>query len=123
MIEESGATAHTIDLYLALKEENFPVVLNYFDGHKEVDLAIPGKLHIEITDPYHELRLQAMINLPGSVYSLGKNIPTVIIPNSMLKNRRTFTHAVKELTKACNVVLGQNSLLSSALAIQSVQLQ
>src|SRR5712672_720854 len=38
-IEESGATAQAIDLYLALKARNFPVELEYFDGYRHVDIA------------------------------------------------------------------------------------
>ena len=49
LLGESGATAQTVDLYLALKARNFPVKLEYFDGYKLVDIAVPGKLYIEVS--------------------------------------------------------------------------
>jgi len=123
LIEESGATAHVVDLYLALKERNFPIILEYFDGHKHVDMALPGKLYIEVNGPYHLAKQQAMVDLTRSVYSLEKKIPTIIIPNALLENQQSFTHAVEELSKACKVMLGQRSILSSMLAVTAAQLQ
>jgi hypothetical protein len=123
LIEETGATAYAIDLYLALKERNFPIVLEYYDGHKHVDMALPGKLYIEINGSYHRTKQKAMFDFTRSVYSLEQNVPTIIIPNSLLENQRTFSHALEELCKACKVILGQRSLLSSMLAITEAQLQ
>jgi hypothetical protein len=123
LIEESGATAHAVDLYLALKERNFPIILEYYDGHKHVDMALPGRLYIEVNGPYHRAKQQAMADLKRSVYSLEKKIPTIIIPNSLLENQQTFAHTVKELSKACRVMLGQRSVLSSTLAVTAAQLQ
>ena len=123
LIQESGATAYAVDLYLALKARNFPIVLEYYDGHKHIDLALPGKLYIEVNGPYHRAKQQAMVDLTRSVYSLEKKIPTIVIPNSLLENQRTFSHAVEELSKACKVMLGQRSILSSMLAVTAAQLQ
>jgi hypothetical protein len=123
LLEESGATAQAVDLYLALKEKNFPLVLEYYDGHKQVDMAIPGKLYIEVNGPYHQANRQAMTDLTRSVYSLEKKIPTIIIPNSLLDNPKTFVHAVEELSKACRVMLGHTSVLSIVHGIKAVQLQ
>jgi hypothetical protein len=123
LIEESGATAHAVDLYLALKERNFPIILEYYDGHKHVDMALPGKLYIEVNGPYHYAKQKAMVDLTCSVYSLEKKIPTIIIPNSLLENQQTFAHAVDELSKACRVMLGPRSILSSTLEVTAAQLQ
>lgn len=105
LIGESGATAQAVDLYLALKAKNFPLVLAYFDGHKQVDIALPGILHIEVTGPYHPANSQLMSDLTRTVYSLEKKIPTVIISIALLERRATFNHVVEELTKACRVML------------------
>jgi hypothetical protein len=110
LLEESSASAHVIDLYLALKQRNFPFVLGYFDGYKQVDLALPGKLYIEINGSYNLERLD-------------KNIPTIIIPKISLETKRSFVHTVEELSKACRVILGHYSLLPPTLAVQHVQLQ
>src|SRR5437867_3837319 len=67
LIEESGATAQAVDLYLALKSRNFPLVLEYFDGYKHVDIALPGKLYIEVNGGYHQANRQAMTDLTHSV--------------------------------------------------------
>ncbi len=123
LLEESGTTAHIIDLYLELKQRKFPVVLNYCDGFKQVDLAIPGKLYIEIGSIASRQRYNAMTEFAHSLHSREEKIPTVIIPNSLIENRRTFKHAVEELSKACNVILGRGSLLSSMIAVKAVQLQ
>src|SRR5450432_2980720 len=63
LIAESGATGQAVDLYLALKSRNFPLVLEYFDGHKHIDIAIPGKLYIEVNGPGHQENRQAMKDL------------------------------------------------------------
>src|ERR1700681_473437 len=86
LIAESGATGQAVDLYLALKSRNFPLVLEYFDGHKHVDMAMPDKLYIEVNGPCHQTGLQAMKDLTRFVYSLEKKIPTIIISNAMLDN-------------------------------------
>jgi hypothetical protein len=123
LLGESGASGKAVDLYLALKSRNFPVVLEHFDGFKQVDLAIPGKLYIEVCMSYHHSGRQAMKDLSFSVYSQEKKIPTIIIPDVMLNHPRSFMHVVDELTKACRVVLNQTSILSIFPAVTAVQLQ
>lgn len=98
---DSKATDPAIDLYLALKSRNLPVVLEYHDGHKRVDIAIPGKLYIEVNGGYHNTRRQALTDLTRTVYSLKDHIPTIPIPNHLLTNPRTFEETVEKLAKAC----------------------
>ncbi|HEY2350801.1 MAG TPA: hypothetical protein VGH64_17395 [Puia sp.] len=104
-IAESGATGEAVDLYLALKSRKFPLVLDYFDGHKHIDMALPGRLYIEVNDPYLLTSHQAMNELTNSVYSLEKKIPTIMISHTMLENPKTFDHVVNELSKACSIML------------------
>lgn len=125
LIGESGATGHAVDLYLALKSRNFPLVLEYFDGHKHVDIAIPGKLYIEIYGPYHQATRQAMTDLTRSVYSLEKKIPTIIVTNALLNSPKSFDHVVNELSKACRVMLNPFNPFSFTIAppVTPAQLQ
>jgi hypothetical protein len=125
LIVESGATAQVVDLYLALKSRNFPLVLEYFDGHKHVDIALPGKLYIEVNVAYHQANSQAMTDLTRSVYSLGRKIPTIIISNAIVENPGTFAHVVDELSKACRLMLKPPCEISVACAppLTAAQLQ
>jgi hypothetical protein len=122
-IDESGATAQAIDLYLALKARNFPVMLQYWDDQKHVDIALPGKLYIEVNGPSHDNRTQIMSDLTRTVFSLEKNIPTIIIPGSMLGNKTQFEHAVNEISKACRLVLKKPVVTGMNLSFSRVQLQ
>jgi hypothetical protein len=112
-IDESGAIARAVDLYLALKARSFPVVLEYWDDHKHVDIALPGKLFIEVNGPYHNTRNQIMTDLT----------PTIIIPNSMLENPTLFEHAVNEISKACRLVLKKPVVTGIKLSFSRVQMQ
>jgi hypothetical protein len=116
LIGESGATAQTVDLYLALKSRDFPVVLEYFDGYRHVDIALPGKLYIELNSGYDLPNIQVIADLTRSVYSREKKIPTIIISNDMLHNPASFIHIVHELSKACMVVLRPSYEFSVACA-------
>jgi hypothetical protein len=123
MIEESGATGLAVDLYLALKSQEFPVLLEYFDDYKHIDIALPGKLYIEINGSYHNTSNQIMTDLSRTVYSLEKNIPTIIIPNSMLERPASFAHAVNEISKACRMMLRKPQITGMDQLISAVQLQ
>ena len=105
LIGESGATAQAVDLYLALKSKNYPVVLAYFDGHKHIDIAMPGILHIEVTGSYHATNSCYLSDFTRAVYSLEKKIPTIIISIALFDSPGTFNHVVQELSKACTVML------------------
>jgi len=115
-IAESGASGRAVDLYLALKSRNFPVILEYFDGQKHIDMALPGKLYIEVNERHHQNNYQAMNDLTSSVYSLEKKIPTIIISDTMLDDPGSFEHVVNELSKACNVMLRSTHSYSFTVA-------
>jgi hypothetical protein len=120
---ESSATPGTKNLYLALKSCRIPVVLEYFDGHKHVDIALPEKLYIEVNGLHHYNSIQAMTDLIGSVYSLQENIPTISVPNYLLENPETFKQTVEQLTKACRSLLAKSSFWELAHTLTPVQLQ
>lgn len=104
-ITETGADGLTVDLYLALKARKFPLILEYHDGQKQVDMALPGKLYIEVNKPRQQNNREAMQELASSVFSLEKKIPTIVISDTMLENSTSFEHVVRELSKACNIML------------------
>jgi hypothetical protein len=115
-ITESGAPGRTVDLYLALKSRNFPLVLEYFDGQKHVDIAMPGKLFIEVNERRHHNSYQALNELTSSVHSLEKKIPTIVISDTMLDEPESFEHVVNELSKACKVMLKPMHVYSFTVA-------
>jgi len=115
-IAESGASGRAVDLYLALKSRKFPVILEYFDGQKHIDMALPGKLYIEVNERHHQNSCQALNDLTSSVYSLEKKIPTIIISDTMLDDPESFEHVVNELSKACNVMLKSRHSYSFTVA-------
>ena len=124
LLGESVASAHIVGLYLALKAKNFPVKLEYFDGCKLVDIAVPGKLYIEVCG--YDLKDREIIaGLGGDGYTLEMKIPTILISKVMLEKEKTFAHVVNELSKACQVILNPCCGFSVACAppLTAVQLQ
>jgi hypothetical protein len=122
-IEESGATARAVDLYLALKARSFPVVLEYWDDHRHIDIALPGKLYIEINDPYYDKGRRIMADLSRAIYALEKKIPSLVIPVSILENPVTFGFAVNEISKACRLIMKKPIVTGMKLAFSRVHLQ
>jgi len=123
MIAESGATGLAVDLYLALKSREFPVVLEYFNGYKHIAIALPGKLYIEINGAFYNDCNQLMSDLSRTIYSQEKNIPTIVIPDSMLEQPASFAHAVNEISKACRMMLKKPLITGMGQLISRVQLQ
>jgi hypothetical protein len=119
MITESGASGQAVDLYLALKSRNFPVVLNHFDGYQHADIALPGKLHIEVNNPFQDNAAQVY----REDYPPEQHVPTIFISNSSLENTDTFNHIVEEVTKACRVMLKNRMLPECFIPFTISQLQ
>lgn len=108
LLQESGATAQAIDLYLALKARNFPVKLEYFDGYKCIDIAVPGKLYIEVSGYDYLADWQMISDMGCAADPKGIKIPIILISHDMLGSKQTFTRVVNELSKACQVILKPN---------------
>jgi hypothetical protein len=109
ILGESGATAEVVDLYLALRSRQFPVVLEYFDDHKFVDIALPEKLYIEVSGSHH--------------HEPEKNIPTIVISNAMLENPASFNRAVDEVSKVCRLMMKKTVITGMKLSFSPVQWQ
>jgi hypothetical protein len=104
-LEESGATAQVIDLYLALKARDFPVKLEYFNGWKHIDIAMPGKLYIELGG-YEYFTEWEMLSCGSGTGNSGEGkIPIILIPGDMLDTKKAFKRVLNELSKACRVML------------------
>lgn len=124
-LEESGATAQSIDLYLALKARNFPVKLDYFDGYKRIGIAVPGKLFIEVSGHDYVTEWETICSLANTEDQKKLKVPVIIVSNGMLETKRTFSRVVNELSKACRVILQPDCGFSSYSAPPwtTVQLQ
>lgn len=124
-LEESGATAQAIDLYLALKARKFPVKLEYFDGYKRIGIAVPGKLYIEVGGYDYLADWDIISGMADAADEKGLKIPIILVSNDMLDTKRTFSRVVNELSKACRVILQPEPgfFISCAPPWTSVQLQ
>jgi hypothetical protein len=123
LLEESGVPARVVDLYLALKAKKFPLLLDYFDGFRRVDMAVPDTLYIEVTgtDQYNFQDL--LSELMGTDGNFQKNIPTILIPGAMLENPASYEHAVDEISKVCSMMLKIPLLTGIGHLLRQVQLQ
>ena len=51
-------TQETINLFLVLKRKGVPAILEKYDGHKTIDIAVPeAKLNIEVDGQHHNYKL------------------------------------------------------------------
>lgn len=102
-LQESHASREAKDIFLALKYNKIPAELEYNDGKKTIDVAIPGKLYIEMDVKCEYEAEQAMIELVNAFSTPNKEkIPTVKIPNSLVNNEVMFKRAVDCLTEMCS---------------------
>lgn len=87
-LKEDHNTKFVLWLYLRLKELGAKPFLNLKDGHKTVDIAIQhAKIHIEVDGCQHNLQSnQAMRDLQRTFHDLEKDIYTIRIPNSLVKD-------------------------------------
>jgi hypothetical protein len=100
-ITESKASPEAISLYFALKSNNLPVELEFWDGHKTIDIAIPGKLHIEVDDSYQEDADQVVADFLESIHTWKDHIPTFRVSNNHVRNTYHFAIIVDSLTELC----------------------
>lgn len=116
-ITESAATQHAIDLYFALKSKKIPVVLEYWDGQQHVDIAIPGKLYIQVNGAHHYQSIQALTDLRRTAHALKENISTIFVPDYLLQHPAMFRLTVEELAKACRSLINPIVFSNMALSV------
>lgn len=97
-IEESDATDEAIFLYFALKAKAIPVKLEHSDGKKKIDIAIPGKLYIEVDGKHHFNPDQALTDFLISAHSWNDKIPTFRIQNAHIHDQHYFEIIVERVT-------------------------
>lgn len=120
---ESGVSEQATYLYLALRSRDLPFVLSYFDGFKNVDMAIPGKLNIEVSGMDQSVNRLALTTQSPLVLSANFNIPTIVVPDCLFQNPKTFHKTVEELAKYCRPLMNQSSFYHLAHSLIPAQLQ
>jgi len=91
-------------LFLALKEKGLHVDLEYFDGHKRIDISSKESMtHIEVDGEQHYSNaLQALSDLLRTMYSNRDGFLTLRIPNSLIENN------FKDTTNIISRILFEN---------------
>jgi hypothetical protein len=94
---KSKATPEAITLYVALKTYKVPVLLEYWDGKKSIDIAVPGKLYIEVEKLQEEEADVALIRFLQTFQVPKETIPTITISPSLMSHRYEFNIAITRL--------------------------
>lgn len=89
IISSIESTDETKSLYLALKQQGIPALLEKNDGFKTIDIAIPtAKLNIEVDGQHHNYcEKQSLADLKRTRYSWEKGYKTLRIPNSLIREK------------------------------------
>jgi hypothetical protein len=101
---ESMASPETVSLYFALKSNNLPVKLEFWDGKNTIDIAIPDKLYIEVDANQHNDAEQALTDFLRTFHSGKDKIPTFRISNAHIRNSYHFEIIVDKLTDLCKEI-------------------
>jgi hypothetical protein len=102
ILDESQATPEAITLYLALKSNKLPVELEYWDGKKTVDVAVPGRLYIEMEDIYDQYPEQAFTDLLKTVDCWDDEIPTFRVSTEHIQNIHQLELIVDRVSAMCS---------------------
>jgi hypothetical protein len=99
LLIESTASQEAKDLFLALRFNNIPAELEYHDGTKIFDIAIPGKLYIEVDEQHQDGKGLALSDLLANSCSSNQDrIPTIKIPHFIVNSPNLFRKTVDGLT-------------------------
>ena len=81
------STPETKKLCFALREQGVTALIDFWDKHKHIDIAIPeAKLNIEVDGIQHNTSpKQALADLKRTYYSFKKGYFTLRIPNSLIR--------------------------------------
>jgi hypothetical protein len=101
MIDESRASPCTMKLYFALRENKLPVELEFKDGVKTIDIALPDLLYIEVSAKSRLNADQAFTDLLKTIFPDKKNIPTLSIPDTLILDEFRFKKAVSRIIEMC----------------------
>jgi hypothetical protein len=101
MIDESRVSPEVMKLYLGLKSNQVPVILEYPVDQKLVDIAIPGKLYLEIgkITPSQESKDSSGKIEKITRKSTEKNISVWNIPHTLLHDELQFKRTLAQITE------------------------
>jgi len=98
----NGPTWQASRLATALRKRDWEVILEYYDGHKHVDLYIPdAEVYIEVDGPAHaHNKKQAFADLMRTYYSFRNDgILTLRIPNCLASDNGTLDETANLIDK------------------------
>lgn len=102
MIDNPVPTSQTIRLSNELKKLEIEHRVEYPDGHKHVDIAIPyARIYIEIDGLYHYINAeQIKKDFKRNHFSDGDDFDTIHIPNELIeKHAPEIAKAIAEVVK------------------------
>lgn len=87
LIVKNDTPLEAVQLYYGLKEAGINAMLEWWDGHKSIDIAISRvKLNIEIDSDYEKLtEEQANNNLEQTMHSFKNGFTTIRIPHIVVR--------------------------------------
>jgi very-short-patch-repair endonuclease len=87
IMKQKFATKETKDLYNSLKEKGIKSILEFWDGHKHIDICIPdAKMYIEVDGlPHYTSPRQILADFNRDYYSTHSKFSTIHIPNLILE--------------------------------------
>jgi hypothetical protein len=97
LLIESSASQEAKDLFLALRYHKIPVELEYHDGNKTFDIAIPGKLYIEVEGVQKDETATVQADLFSLPATETGRIPTIKIPHYIVNSPNLFKKTVDGL--------------------------
>jgi hypothetical protein len=107
-LHKAGKTAKIF--YFELKSLGIPAILEYHDGMKTVDIAIPAhKIFIEIDGIRQYKSRKAMRELFRNFYAWENNMHTIHIPRSIVKCPETLVESLKFIS----FILNRNEKLTA----------
>jgi hypothetical protein len=103
LLEPGKATRYAKKLFIKLWVRKLPVELEYKDRNdRTIDIAIPGKLHIEVEGWHHDEAKYALDDLTRIISSLENGIVTIRLPNQLIYNDYYFEQTLDKLEKLAN---------------------
>jgi len=100
-------TKNALLLNQALNAVGIETVLEYWDGHKHIDICIPkGKIYVEIDGPQHYTNpVQIVSDLKRDQYSSHDGFHTMRLPNEVIvKDAIKIARAIKKILNISSAV-------------------
>src|ERR1700730_11386674 len=95
---ESMASPKAVSLYFALKSNNIPGILEFWDGKNTIEIAMPGKLYIEVVGDKYSQPDQAFTDFLRTFRDSKDKIPTFRVSKEHVRNSYHFEIIVDRLT-------------------------